>query len=193
MTIPIINDGARASDDSRSSHGSGSAPRLVCHDDDHLAPTRDLTGRQTTRHQVTRTFVIFSGPVNSLEADSIKTYRLATPGKKNSYTAKRRSHQAQEGRLHRLEQHRSPHAEEAIRLTKPVQVLVYGTGPTPCKTASAATSTADHNGTAGGNAIAIIAKKGVTVDAKVSAGSTAKTPHSRPSVIDALLAHGELG
>ena len=40
------------------------------------------------KHEVTEVDVIFSGAVNSLEADFLATYRLATPGKKGSYTGR---------------------------------------------------------------------------------------------------------
>ena len=83
--------------------------------------------------------------------------------------------------------------KKPFALTKPVQVLVYGTGPTALQDSDGRDIDGDHNGMAGGNAIAIIAKKGVTVDAKVSARVEARKPHSRAAIIDALLAHGELG
>jgi hypothetical protein len=137
--------------------------------------------------------VIFSGPVNSLEADSLGTYRLATPGKKNSYTAKN----AGIIKLKKAAYTASNNTvaltpKKPFALTKPVQVLVYGTGPTALQDSDGRDIDGDHNGTAGGNAIAIIAKKGVTVDAKVSARVEARKPHSRTAAIDALLTRGEM-
>ena len=66
---------------------------------------------------VTEVDVIYSGPVNLSEADNIATYRLATPGKKNSYTAKSRGHyQAQEGGgILAVSKHSRPDPQEAVR------------------------------------------------------------------------------
>jgi hypothetical protein len=83
--------------------------------------------------------------------------------------------------------------KKPFALTKPVQVLVYGNGPSALQDSDGRDIDGDHNGTAGGNAIAIIAKKGVTVDAILSARVEARKPHGRTEVIDALLARGELG
>ena len=77
-------------------------------------------------------------------------------------------------------------------LTKPVQVLVYGTGPAALQDSDGRVIDGDHNGVAGGNAVAIIAKKGVAIDAEVSARVEAKEPRSRTAIIDALLARGDL-
>ena len=58
--------------------------------------------------------------------------------------------------------------KKPFALTKPVQVLVYGTGPTALQDTEGRDIDGDHNGTAGGNAIAIIAKKGVALADKVA-------------------------
>ena len=75
--------------------------------------------------------MIFSEAVNTREADSISNYRLATPGKKNSYTA-------QNAGIIKLKKAVYTASNNTVALTpkkpfalsKPVQVLVYGTGPT---------------------------------------------------------------
>ena len=82
--------------------------------------------------------------------------------------------------------------KKPFALTKPVQLLVDGEPPSGLKDSYGRLIDSAHNGTAGGNAIAIIAKKGVTVDAKVSARVEARKPHSRTAAIDALLTRGEM-
>jgi hypothetical protein len=83
------------------------------------------------KHQVTEVDVIFSGPVNSLEADSLATYRLATPGKKNSYTTKNAGIIKLKKSVHTASNNTvALTPKKPFTLTKPVQVLVYGTGPT---------------------------------------------------------------
>ena len=48
----------------------------------------NVTLVENRKHMVTQIIVDYSGPVNAAEADSVATYRLATPGKKGSFTAK---------------------------------------------------------------------------------------------------------
>ena len=144
-------------------------------------------------HQVTEVDVTFARAVNSLEADSLGTYRLATPGKKNSYTAKT----AGIIKLKKAVYNASNNSvaltpKKPFALTKPVQVLVYGTGPTALQDSDGRDIDGDQNRTAGGNAVAIVAKKVVTFDAKVLARVDARKWMSRSAVIDALLARGEL-
>ena len=117
------------------------------------------------KHQVTEVDVIFSGPVNSAEADSTATYRLATPGKKHSYTAKN----AGVIKLSRAVYTASKNTvaltpKKPFALTKPVQVLVYGTGASALQDSVGRDLDGDHNGTAGGNAVAILSRNTVTFE-----------------------------
>ena len=210
VNIPFINDGQSGESDESapltlSSPGTGatlgptSSSTLVIHDDNPppqppLVTLTKVVDKTNKKHQVTEIFVILSGPVKSLEADSIKTYRLATPGKKNSYTAKNAGVIKLKQAVYTASNNTvAITPKKPFALTKPVQVLVYGTGPTALQDSDGRAIDGDHNGTAGGNAIGIIAKRGVTVDAKVSARVDAGKPHIRAAIIDALLAHGELG
>ncbi len=96
-----------------------------------LAHVQDITNK---KHQVTEVLVTFSGPVNSTEADSTATYHLATPGKGGSYTAKNAG-------IIKLRSAVYSGATDIVALTpvnpftltKPVQLLVYGTGATTLK------------------------------------------------------------
>jgi len=144
------------------------------------------------KHQVTEILVTFSGPVNTAKADSINTYGLATPGKKGSYTAKN----AGLIRLKSAVYNGSSHtvtltAKKPFALTKPVQLLIYGTGASGLQDAEGRLIDGDHNRTAGGNAIAILAKKSVMIDGVEKARTQAAQP-TVTTVIDALLANGEL-
>ncbi len=99
------------------------------------------------KHQVTEVDVIFSGPVNSAEADSIAGYRLATPGKKGSYTAKN----AGIIKLKRAFYTASTNTvaltpKKPFALTKPVQVLVYGMGSNALQDAEGRDIDGDDNG-----------------------------------------------
>jgi hypothetical protein len=131
-------------------------------------PLVTLTGVQeeiNKKHQVTGVVLTFSGAVNATLASETGTYRLATPGKKGSYTAKNA------GIIKLSSAVYSPSADKVVltprkpfALTKPVQVLAYGTGSSGLEDTLGRLIDGDHNGTAGGNAVAILNKKGATID-----------------------------
>ena len=90
-----------------------------------------LTNR---KHLVTQILVNFSGAVNVGEADSLATYRLATAGKKGSFTAKnapviKLKSAVYNGSLNTV----ALTLKKPFALTKPVQVLVYWTAIRACK------------------------------------------------------------
>ena len=137
---------------------------------------------------------MFSGAVNASEADQTTgIYRLATPGKKGSYTAKN----AGIINLRSAVYARSTNMvvltpKKPFALTKPVQLQINGLAPSVLQDSYGRLIDGDHNGTAGGNAIAILAKKSVVIDAEVSERVEVRKPLNRTAVIDALLASGEL-
>ena len=155
-----------------------------------LVTVTSVVDKLNKKHLVTEVFVIFSGPVNSSAADNNATYHLATPGKKNSYTAKNAG-------VIKLKNAAYSPSSNAVALTpkrpfalsKPVQVLIYGTGPMALQDADGRDIDGDDNGTPGGNAIAIIAKKGVTIAARTEARSAAMTFNAHAAAIDSLLVH----
>ena len=159
------------------------APPLVT-----LKQVEDITNK---KHQVTEVLVTFSGPVNSTEADQLGTYRLATPGKGGSYTAKN-------ARVIKLSSAVYTGAKDTVALTpgkpfaltKPVQLLVYGTGPTALKDSDGRVIDGDHNGVAGGNALAILSKSGATITALPLAGPSG--PAARLAAVDAVIEREDL-
>jgi RHS repeat-associated protein len=158
-----------------------------------LVTVMKVVDKLNKQHQVTEVDVIFSGAINSTQADATTTYRLATPGKKNSYTAKN-------AQVIKLKQALYTAATKTVALTpkrpfvltKPVQVLIYGTGPTALQDAEARLIDGDHNGSPGGNAIAVVAKNRVTLNAIKATGPQAVTLRERTASIDAVLARGEI-
>ena len=206
VAVPIINNGQSGESDvdipldlgfpsSGADFGAVSAGTLVIHDNNPppLVTVSRVVDMTNKKHKVTEVDVYFSGPVNASEADTLATYRLATPGKKGSYTAKNAA-------VIKLKSARYTASSNevvlipkiAFALTKPVQVLVYGTGPNALEDSEGRVIDGDHNGTPGGNAIAIITKGGVTYDAAALARSAALTPARATAVVDALLARGDL-
>jgi hypothetical protein len=75
-------------------------------------------------------------------------------------------------------------------LTKPVQLLVYGTGPAALKDSYGRLIDGDHNGKAGGNAVVVLSSSGAKLTAVPQAQVKHVAVHS--TVVDALLARNEL-
>jgi hypothetical protein len=138
-------------------------------------------------HQVTEVLVIFSGAVKTAEAVRIGTYRLATAGKLGSYTAKDAS-------VIKLKSAVYSGSTITVRLTplrpfiisKPVQLVVYGTGHTALHDSLSRLIDGDHNAKAGGNAIAILSQKSVAVDVVPLVQTTGKPP-AHPAAVDLLV------
>ena len=141
------------------------------------------------KHQVTQIIVGFSGDLNAAEADQIGTYHLATPGKKGSYTAKNAT-------VIKLKS--APYSaatdevtltpKKPFTLTKPVQLMVFGSGPSGLHDSLGRLIDGNDDGQAGGNAVAILAKHGVTIDLATSAKTKASVRKAvKTDLVDFLL------
>jgi hypothetical protein len=116
------------------------------------------------KHRVTQIVVTFSGLVNVTEADSVATYRLATAGKKGSFDAKN-------AKIIRLRSALFDGVRDAVTLTprrpfalsRTVQLRVDGLPPAGLQDSLGRLIDGDHNGDAGGNAVALLRRAGVTV------------------------------
>jgi len=156
-----------------------------------LVTMSHVVDKTNKKHQVTEILVTFSGAVNAAEADSISTYRLATPGKKGSYTAKNAGINTLKSAVYNGSSDTVALTPKApFALTKPVQLLVYGTGPSGLQDAEGRLIDGDDNGTPGGNAIAILYKNRVTIDALPLARASGQT--AAIAAVDALLERDDL-
>jgi hypothetical protein len=130
------------------------------------------------RHQVTEIILDFSGAVNGTEAQSTVEYRLANPGKKGSFTAKN-------ARIIKLRSAIYNPANDSVTLTprkpfklaKPVQFRVNGSAPGGLEDSLGRLIDGDHNGSPGGDAIAVIKAKGVIINAIALVRSALKHLH----------------
>jgi hypothetical protein len=153
-----------------------------------LKQVRDITNK---KHQVTEVMLTFSGGVNSTEADLITTYHLATPGKGGSYTAKNagvinlRSAVYSGAAFTVALTPASPFA-----LTKPVELVVYGTGRKGLKDIYGRLIDGAGKGVAGSNAVVILSNGGVKIEA--IAVHRQASPATRRAAVDAALASGDL-
>jgi hypothetical protein len=144
---------------------------------------RDVTNK---KHQVTEVIVIFSGAVNAAEAQNPAIYRLTLPGKKGSYTAKN-------ARAIGLKSAAYNSANDTVTLTplkpfkvtKPVQLQVNGQPPAGLQDGSGRLIDGDHNGTPGGNAVAILSRGGASIQA-IASGTTGGQSVGIMAIVDAL-------
>jgi hypothetical protein len=125
---------------------------------------------QNKKHLVTQIIIVFSGGVNVSEADSLATYRLVMPGKKGSFIAKN-------AKVIALRSAVFDAARDAVTLTprkpfslsKPVQLVVNGQSPSGLQDSTGRLIDGDHDGQAGGNAVAILRRGGAKLSAVVFA------------------------
>ena len=157
-----------------------------------LVTANSVTDKTNKKHQVTQVTVVFSGSVNSTQADmTTGIYRLATPGKHGSYTAKN----AVVIKLKSAMYTDSTHSvtlipKKPFALTKPVQLLIDGLPSSGLVDSIGRLIDGNHDGQPGGNAIAILSRGGVKLSA-VEQARAAAAPEGYPRLIDALLARGE--
>jgi len=148
-----------------------------------LKIVRDITNKQ---HQVTEVLITFSGPVNSTEADLTATYHLATPGNGGSYTAKNAG-------IIKLRSAVYSGATDTVALTpakpfaltKPVQLIVYGTGSNGLKDTYRRFIDGANHGRAGSNAIVILSSGGARIEA-IALGRDAGAA-ARLAAVDAIV------
>jgi streptogramin lyase len=113
------------------------------------------------KHQVTEILVTFSGALNPGEAGTTSEYKLITAGKRNSFTVKNAKPVAIGSAVYNA-------ANDTVALTpakklvikKPTQFTVMGTGTSGLEDSLGRLIDGNHDGQAGGNAVAIFTKKG---------------------------------
>jgi hypothetical protein len=119
---------------------------------------------QNKRHLVTQIVVTFSGAVNVSEADSVATYRLATAGKKGSFDAKNAGIiKLKSAALRGANNIVTLTPKKAFALTKTIQFRVNGLSPSGLQDGFGRLIDGDHNGQAGGNGIALLTRKKITL------------------------------
>jgi hypothetical protein len=124
------------------------------------------------KHQVTQVTVDFSGAVNSAEASSVATYRLATAGKKGSFDAKNAGIIKLKSAAYNAAANEvmlTP--KKPFALTKAVQLRVNGLAPSGLLDTLGRLIDGNHDGQAGGNAVALLRSHGATLSARVSGAS----------------------
>ncbi len=151
-----------------------------------LAKVSDMLNK---KHQVTEVLVKFTGPVNAAQANQLATYHLATPGKHGSYTTKNAAIIKLRSAVYTASSNTvALTPKKPFALTKPVQLLVYGTGLSALQDTYGRAISGANNGQPGSNAVAILSRSGVKLNA-VASSIRARTQANNPAstMIDALL------
>jgi hypothetical protein len=144
------------------------------------------------KRRVTQIMVCFSGHLNADQADPISPYHLATPSKRGSHTAKGAKAIALKSALYSVATSQGTLTlRKPFKITKPVQLLIHRTGPSGLQDSLGRLIDGNHDGQAGGDAVAILSRKGVSLD-RVSHSPADARRASHPSAVDALLERGDL-
>jgi uncharacterized protein YjdB len=117
-------------------------------------------------HKVTEVLIVFSGAVNTAEAQSSKTYSLTTAGKNGSFTGKT-------AKVIKIRSASYLAASDTVTLTpnapfalaKPVQLVIDGKPPLGLKDRFGRFIDGADNGRAGSNGVVILNSTGVTLSA----------------------------
>ena len=135
------------------------------------------------KHLVTEIVVDFSGSVNAAQADNVATYRLASANGKGSFTAKNSPvMKIRSAVFNPANDTVTLTPKKALALTKPVQLTINGTSSSGLEDSSGQLIDGDDNGTAGGNAVAVIRRTGVTLNPVAPAPAKVSHPtHPAPS------------
>jgi RHS repeat-associated protein len=147
-----------------------------------VVTVNSVTDVMNKKHQVIEVIIAFSGAVNVAEAETTGIYRLVTPGKHRSYTAKN----AGSIKLKRVSVNSSGTIvtltpKKPFALTKPVQLVVTGMPP------SGLEDTLGRFIDNGRNAVAILRKRSTTITNARRAAAELR-PNLKKSMIDAVLA-----
>ena len=131
------------------------------------APLVTMGSVQTkkSKGKVTGVVINFSGAVNKSEAQSTGTYELIVANKSGSFTGNGT-------KMIKIKSAAYNSANDSVTLTplafglgRKVELVVFGSGSHGLMDAEGRYIDGDHNGSAGGNAVAIISKTGVSVQA----------------------------
>ena len=136
------------------------------------------------KHLVTEIVVDFSGPVDAAQADNVANFHLATANGKGSFAAKNSPvMKLRSAAFNPANDTVTLVPKRAFALTKPLQLTINGTPPSGLEDSSGQLIDGDDNGMAGGNAVVVIRRTGVTLNAGAPAApvvSSISPPRHNP-------------
>ncbi len=126
--------------------------------------------------KVTEIVVTFSGLVDSAEANSVATYRLVSPGKHGSFTAKNaRTLKLKSASYNPTKNTVTLVPRKSFPSSEKLELVVDGVPPSGLQDSLGRLIDGADNGQAGGNAVAILTKKSAAIDALVLARTHERT------------------
>ncbi len=136
---------------------------------------------------VTEILVGFSGALNAAEAQELGIYRLTTAGRGGSFTAKNAAViKLKSATYDATTDTVALFPKKPFTLVKKVQLRVDGVAPSGLEDSLGRLIDGGHTGQAGSNAVAVLAKAGVSL-ARVAVGSTGVPTSVNAATVDALL------
>jgi hypothetical protein len=129
------------------------------------------------KHQVTEIVVGFSGPLNPAQADSVANFRLAAANGKGLFTARNSPvMKLRSAAFNPANDTVTLVPRQAFALAKSLQLTINGTPPSGLQDSSGQFIDGANNGMAGGNAVAVIRRTGVTLNAAALAAPVMNNP-----------------
>jgi len=132
------------------------------------APLVTVTGVQTkknTKSQVTGIVIDFSGAVIAAEAQRVATYELIEANKSGSFTGTGTTVLQVKSAVYNSTSDAVTLTPAPFGLSRPVELIVFGTGPNGLHDAEHRYIDGAHTGKPGSNAVVIISKGGATINA----------------------------
>ncbi len=185
ISTPVTVNLSLSSPGTNATLGSQSTATLVIQGT-NITPAAALVTMQSVglvtnkKHQVTQIVIGFSGALNATEASTIGTYELIAASKSGSFVPKKKT-------LVKIKSAKYSGGAVTLKLKAPlnlkkgVELVVDGLPPSGLQDSLGRYIDGNHDGTAGGNAVAIIKKPAsVTIEAVPGGPLAAKLRSSRP-------------
>ena len=132
------------------------------------------------KHQVTELVVNFSGQLSAAQADNVANFRLAAANGKGIFTARNSPvMMLRSAAFNPANDTVTLIPKKAFTVAKPLQLTINGTAPSGLQDTSGQLIDGDNNGTAGGNAVAMIRRNGVTMNAVAPTAPVMSSPTPR--------------
>jgi len=130
-----------------------------------LVTMKSVQLKTNKKHQVTGIVIGFSGGVNATEAQSIATYELVAAGAGGSFTAKNAKVISIKSAVYNAVSHQVILTTAPFTLSQPVELVVNGNAPRGLQDTHGRLIDGSRVGKAGGDAVAVLKKGGVTMSA----------------------------